>query len=293
MSFHKVLEIREHAGPVYTVACGHGFIYSGSGDKFVTRWNLETGKQDAFAIKFEHSVYTIEVVNNLLFVGLNNGSLHIFDVESRKELKHYTQHQDAIFKIAHNPKLNHVYVGDAEGNFSVWNDSTLEQVIYFPLNCGKIREIAINSEGDLFSLSCQDGTIRIFESKNFNEITTLNGHEGGSTAATFLRNDNKHLVTGGKDARIKFWDYSTEVELKNIPAHNFAVYRLAQIDETLLVSVSRDKTIKIWNDELKVIKRLDAREGGHSHSVNDLAIIDKNRFATCSDDRRVIVWGRD
>ena len=72
MSYHKQIEIREHSGAVYDVCFDGTYLYSASADKFVTRWNLETGQQDNFAIKFEQSPYAIDINGNLLIIGLAN-----------------------------------------------------------------------------------------------------------------------------------------------------------------------------------------------------------------------------
>ena len=58
-----------------------------------------------------------------------------------------------------------------------------------------------------------------------------------------------------------------------------------------LVSSSFDKTIKVWDAKtLKIIKRLEKRDGGHSHVVNRLAKLGKNKFLSVGDDRQIIVW---
>ena len=61
--FIKILEISGHAGAVYTGAVDQNFLYSGSADRYVTRWNIETGEQDKFAIKMDQSVYALEFIS--------------------------------------------------------------------------------------------------------------------------------------------------------------------------------------------------------------------------------------
>ena len=63
-----------------------------------------------------------------------------------------------------------------------------------------------------------------------------------------------------------------------------------RFNDELILSASRDKTIKVWDNDLKFIQRLDHKEGGHRHSVNELVIVDENRFASCSDDGKIILW---
>ena len=293
MSFVKLKEIGGHAAAVYSCAAQGNLIYSGSSDKFVARWKVDEGIQDKFAIKFEKAVYSLALISdNLLAVGLADGALHFFDLDTRKELKFYTKHTEGIFSIRENQQKKHIYAGDADGNLSVWNSETLDLLIYLPLNCGKIRSIAVDESGEVFALACQDGNIRVFETNHFNEINTFYGHENGVTAILFHPTEKGKLYSGGKDALLKLWDWQNQRELISVVAHTFAIYEIISVqDGNQIITASRDKNIKVWDAEnLGIIKRLDAKEGGHRHSVNALAKINENSFVSVSDDKRIIVW---
>ena len=290
--FKKKLEISGHAGAVYTGTVDQNFLYTGSADHFVTRWNIDTGEQDKFAIKMDQSVYALEFISkNILAVGLSSGSLYIFDLESKEEIRHFVQHVKAIFSITSNSLKNQFYVGDADGNLSVWNSKTLELLIYIPLDCGKIRDIHTNQSGELFSVSCQDGTTRIFETVGFNEIVTLNSHNGGATVSCFDLNNSDIILTGGKDAHLNFWKWESSELISSIPAHNYVIYDICYLNSETFITASRDKTIKIWDAITnQVIQRLDSKSGGHKHSVNRLIKVNEVTFASVSDDKRIIIW---
>jgi len=292
MPLQQLKEITGHAGAVYCCASKDDYIYTGSSDNYVARWKINEGVQDKFAIKFEQSVYTLCVTNeDVLVVGLANGGLHFFDISSRKELKFYTQHTAAIFSITYNSIKNHIYVADADGNLSVWSSDGSKLVIYLPLGCGKVRSISVENEGEHFALACQDGTVRIFDSEYFNEIVTIDGHNGGATAALFHPLNPAFLITGGKDALLKLWNWKSGKELKSVVAHTFAIYAIASINNgKTIVTASRDKCVKEWTSSLDFVKRLDAKLGGHKHSVNDLCVLSEELVASCSDDRRIVLW---
>jgi WD40 repeat protein len=296
MSFRKQKEINGHAAPIYCCVAINNHIYSGSSDKHVARWLLDEGVQDKFAIKFEKSIYSLALIeDNLLAVGLSDGGLHFFNLETREELKYYTQHTEGIFSIHFNPHNNHIYVGDAMGNLSVWDKDGLELLIYLPLDCGKIRSIDSSSSGAEFALACQDGTIRVFETEFFNEIKTFQAHQNGATSVLFHPKNPDQIISGGKDALLKLWDWKKEQELTSVIAHTFAIYDIISIQGGQeIVTASRDKNIKVWKaNDLDFIKRLDLKEGGHRHSVNALAKIDESTFVSCSDDKKLIVWERE
>jgi WD40 repeat protein len=291
--YKKIKEISGHSGAIYTSCFDGNFIYTGSADHFVTRWKVDEAIQDKFAIKMDQSVYSIEFIDEkIIVVGLSNGSVYLFDLQLNKEVKNFTQHIKAVFSISYNKNKSQFYIGDADGNLSIWNSKTFELLIYLPLDCGKIRNIHVSENGDLFVASCQDGTTRIFETLGFNEIITLNTHVGGATVSHFHPLNPSLLLTGGKDAHLNIWNWQTSELIKSIPAHNYVLYDICFIENnTKFITASRDKSIKIWKTEsLEVIQRLDQKSGGHKHSVNNITKITENSFASVGDDKKVIIW---
>ncbi len=287
MDVQKILEIREHSGAVYSCKFHNGFIYSASADKFVTRWDPKLGTQDKFALKFEHAIYSIELFENVLFAGLNNGDLHFIDIEAKEERKYFQHHKSGIFALKVNPFNNQLYAGDAEGNLSIWDLKNEKHMLTLPFDCGKIRDVAVREGGMQIALACQDGSVRILETQHFNLIDEIKVNNDGVNAVMF-HPENKTIITGGKDAHLDLWSESGE-RLKHIPAHNFGIYRIMMLSNGF-VTASRDASVKLWTKGLDFIQKITVKEGGHTHSVNDISIIDDHTFVSVGDDRRVIVW---
>jgi WD40 repeat protein len=294
MRFSKLKEISGHSAGIYSLAFDGTFLYSASADKYIARWDIGSGAQDKFAIQFDSPVYSCVLINKgtQLVAALANGHFHIFDLVERKELKFFTQHKVAVFATQENPEKDHLYVGDADGNLSVWDIASLDLLIYLPLGCGKIRRIDVDPTGEFFAVCGQDGFLRVFDTRFFNENCSFKAHEGGVTAALFNPNSPDSIFTGGKDAFLRSWNFRTGELLSSIPAHNFIIYDLLSLnDGRTLLSASRDKTIKIFDLEtLSFLQRLDLKEGGHRHSVNCLIKLSENSFASGSDDKRMIIW---
>jgi WD40 repeat protein len=283
----KKLEIREHTAGVYHIQFYNGFIYSSSADRFLTRWNPELGTQDKFAIRFEQSVFKFVIFKDQLLAGTASGDLHFFDLTNRREIKHYTNHTSAIFSMAIDEVRDQVFVGDADGNLTIWKWSTATFRAEFPMDCGKIRALTIHE--DRLYLGGADGFIYVLDAEKMNLLERFYAHNEGVTALCVLGNT---LYSGGKDAYLRSWNRFTCEKEKAVPAHNFAIYGLIAMNDQL-ISVSRDKSIKGFTSELKPQYRLLARDGGHSHSVNSICSINEQHFATCGDDRRIVLWSTE
>ncbi|MBX7183502.1 MAG: WD40 repeat domain-containing protein, partial [Bacteroidia bacterium] len=75
-----------HAGPIYCLAYGlkAHTIFSGSADRFVAEWDLETGLPSSFSIKLQTIPYSILHLQErkLLLIGNGQGEVHWIDLVS-------------------------------------------------------------------------------------------------------------------------------------------------------------------------------------------------------------------
>ena len=290
----KIKQIVGHVASIYSIDGFNDQVYTSSGDHFVARWNIESGTQDAFSIKAERAIYCLRLIadQSILAFGTNSGSIHVIDIENRKEIRHFVQHKSALFCIQENKFKNQVYSADADGNLAVWKTDTWDLLLFIPLDCGKIRSIIASDNGEHIYLACQDGNIRIFETNGFNEVANFFAHENGANSLAIFPTNPKFLISGGKDGYLRVWDLTDFSVQLEIPAHNYAVYQIIFInDGKNFVTSSRDKSIKIWNaKDCSFIQKIERKDGGHSHAVNDLWKKDENHFVSVGDDKRIILW---
>ncbi len=291
-SLKNTLTISGHNGAIYDVIYYDGQLFTASADKYVAQWDIQTGKQTNFVVKLERSSYNIAFSSefNILSIGTNNGEIHVVDTIKREEKRLLTQHKTAVFSLEHSPLKKQFYSGDKSGIFCAWKAENFDLLITYPYGCGKIREIAINEDEEYIALCCEDGIVRILDTLFFNLVQEIKTpHTDGVNCAVF---DGDFLYTGGKDAFIRKWNWKENKQLLNVPGHNYAVYDLELIDnKQKLISVSFDKSIKIWNaDDISIIERIEFKNNGHRHTVNRIAKITEQLFATVGDDRKIKMW---
>ncbi len=290
-SFTDLLPLQKfqgHSGPIYDIDFDDQFVYSAAADRFVTRWNKSTGEQDAFAIRCEAVPFSIKLFSQgkKLAIGLATGQVHIVDVLEKKETHHFTQHQTGIFAMFETDDNRLLCVGDADGFLSVWETSSMKLLIILPLSCGKIRSIRQWTESSIL-IAGGTGEVLVLETEFFNELNRFYAHEGG-TSVLCLDQSRNELITGGKDGYLRWWDSETFNFKKALPAHKGTIYGLELIDENHFASVSRDKSVKIWKaNERLVIQKLSDKSLGHRRSINALCSNKNGQFAYAGDDKMI------
>lgn len=277
-----------HNGPIYDIDFDELYVYSAAADGYVTRWDKTSGKQDSLAIRCEAVPFSIQLFLNgsKLAVGLATGQVHIVDVVQKRETHHFTQHKAGIFAIYETLDKRFLCIGDADGFLSVWEISTMKLLIILPLSCGKIRSIRQLNPTKIL-IAGGTGEVLVLETEFFNELHRFYAHEAG-TSVLCLDEGRKELITGGKDGYLRWWDSETFALKKALPAHKGTIYGLEFIDEGHFVSVSRDKSVKVWKaKERSVIQKLMDKSSGHRRSINALCSDKNGQFAYAGDNKMI------
>eukprot|EP00038_Savillea_parva_P018694 m.25077 g.25077 ORF g.25077 m.25077 type:complete len:539 (-) comp4209_c0_seq1:129-1745(-) len=136
----------------------------------------------------------------------------------------------------------------------------------------------------------EDTLVKVWNPNSAELITTLTGHTSGVNCLAELAGPN--LVASGSDREIRVWDIDKRTSLTVLKGHGSYVWGLTTVDG-LLVSVSADKTVRLW-----CVER-DRPEFGecfavleeHRDSVYSIAKFpDERTMATGSADTTVIMW---
>lgn len=285
-----------HTGAVYALCEGlhPNQFYSTGGDGNLVEWTLgnPNGKliatigDAAYAICYDRT-------HRCIYVGTQNGYvIRIpidFPAESRKIIFHKNKVSNFLLK---DDKL---YSVSSDGNFVIWDLSRFE--IIKAIYCGPIKlrgiwnfpqeeKIFFGSNKEmLYSYSHKDDKItEILKIPGIKMVFSIVGDDQG-----------KHLWLGGMDARIRVIETEPELEIVNIiNAHWYTINAQVVLnDEKLIISASRDRSIRIWNqDKFELLKDVSfGKTGSHHRSVNHLLWNNENKvLISASDDRTIKSW---
>lgn len=281
-----------HKGPLYSMALNKSknTLYTAGSDGFVVEWNLlkpDMGKviaQTAYSIysmyldEEKNSLYLAQNLKGILKIDLNDFSSEFLVDFSKFWIYDFIKigedlwfvHQDGLVSV-----------------FSLSQNTILKKI---KLDHHRIRKILQyqdkvflgNSQGDLSILS-KEG--QLLKKQNLHNATLFD--------FTIL---DDAIYTVGKDAKIHKFQFNQALEfdlVKSVVGHIYPINTLSfNSSKTLFATGSMDKTIKIWDPELNLLKVIDAaRHGGHRNSVNKLLWSDlNNQLFSISDDKMISIW---
>lgn len=285
--FTRKSKISGHSGPIYTASWDSSFLYTSSTDKFVARWDIQSGLQDTrFTVKLDHAAYTIETNETQCFIACTDGTICAINTQTKQLDWEINLFGNAWFSLKIVAENNWLLAGDAEGNLIALDLKTGVRIIHLPLAAGKIRAITVIHQ-QVFVCTQLIG-ILIFSLPTWNELASWEPNKLGSTAVIWDELLSCY-VSVGKDGYLVLSDINFQIT-KRVPAHYQTIYGLLKLKNNW-ATCSMDKTIKLWNSDFsEVVQRIEYKDGGHNRSVNNVVKLSDELFVTVSDDKQIILW---
>ena len=110
-----------------------------------------------------------------------------------------------------------------------------------------VAGVAFSPDGQRIATACFDGTARIWDAADGNELLLLQGHTNTVNSIAFSP-DGRRVVTSSGDHTAKVWDAATGAALLTLQGHSDRVPSLAlSPDGRLIVTASFDGTAKVWD----------------------------------------------
>lgn len=114
--------------------------------------------------------------------------------------------------------------------------------------------IAVHETEPIFASGSTDSTIRLYDYELQDQISILKGHTHSINCLGWTKDE---LVSGSSDMSLKIWKSANKTNVydfrefycvKTLVGHEHSVSSILNLPETdLTVSVSRDKTIRVWD----------------------------------------------
>ena len=204
----EIAKLEGHTGPVLTLALtpdGKRLV-SGSEDRSVRVWDLETRKQIFESLGHTGRVHAVAVTpdGRRILSGSFDDTLRVWDAGMGRNLAIHRGHTDTINTIAVMKDGRRVLTGSDDKTIRIWD-------IQRGIDLGRleigtnIRSIAVAPGGNLLVAGVNDGSVRIWDIAARTEVERLNLHRSDVTSVA-ISSDGRRIATASDDDTGLVWD---------------------------------------------------------------------------------------
>jgi len=287
-------------------------LASGSEDKTIEMWKLETGKR--WYTLTGHSDWVTCVAFSpdgaTLASGGRDKTIQIWDLNKGKWWYALTGHADRVSAVAFSRDGLVLATGSRDKTVQLWNLNKGRRMLALSGHAGGVEAVAFSAGGEFLATGSRDKTVQLWDWQNGRSICTLaqhgdwvraivfatppsqGGHGGTAPTRGGVGEGSSILATGSRDGTAKLWRVDAQGRgtlLRSMRDNSGDVLCVAfSPDGRVLATGSRDGTIYLWDAEGGGLLEILA---GHAGEVLSVAFsTDGGSLASGGGDRTVKIW---
>ncbi|KAH7906796.1 quinon protein alcohol dehydrogenase-like superfamily [Hygrophoropsis aurantiaca] len=233
-------------------------IISGSWDKTIRIWNVESGKQEGRSLEHDFVVECISISPDERTLAVSgqstggdwrrrpHGKIVLWDLESRKTVRKIQKKVDGD-RMAFSPGGQLIAVTAGKG-IVLLNAETGER-IREPLQFGEnIHCLAFSPDGARIATGTKNGNVRVSNvATGETVIGPINAHTDSVTSMVFTP-DGKQIITSSSDKSIRVWNGSTGQAVGNpMLGHEQGIYHIALSRDGRCLASTQPGKVRIWS----------------------------------------------
>ncbi|KOC66252.1 Periodic tryptophan protein 2 like protein, partial [Habropoda laboriosa] len=179
------------------------------------------------------------------------GQLLVWEWQSETYAMKQQGHSNNMNCLAYSPDGQYIVTGGDDGKVKLWNTMNGFCTITFQEHASTVTGVLFSHNRKFIVSASLDGTVRAYDLARYRNFRTLTSPRPVQFSCVALDSSDEFLAAGGQDFfEIYLWSVKLGTLLEILSGHEGPVVSLAFspiLTSTELVSVSWDKTLKIWN----------------------------------------------
>lgn len=295
ISYKHVGDLTGHRSGIYALLQGdeRGELLSAGGDGSLIAWNTDNYHTKKVLTFVKDVIFCMAKTPDKtgLILGTMSGKLIKYNRKNNRIDPGLKAHDAGVFDLLFIDDNRLATIG-GDGRLKIWDAHTFTLVHEVALSDTKLRSLDLNAEKGHLAVGTIQGVITVLDVKNLKTIIRFKGHDRGIYFVKYHPH-KKMLITGCIDGVLNFWQI--EKDYKHVykrAIHQSSIYGFDHHKwDDLYVTVSKDKSVKIWDPTFDVPKTIDRFSGpGHRFSVNTVCWLHNGLLATAGDDKLIKLW---
>lgn len=168
-------------------------------------WEINSGKSVLQAGKDFDAVLAASLRSDLGGVSLGGPAkrVKLWDTAADEQLVSIKKHTDWVTQLAYSPDGVLLASGGRGGGLHIWEADTGHAFHVLRGHKAAITGMAWRSDSNLLATVSEDGEMIVWEMNNGKQVKKQGAHKGGALSVDW--NHNGHLVTGGRDKKVRIW----------------------------------------------------------------------------------------
>jgi tRNA A-37 threonylcarbamoyl transferase component Bud32 len=243
-------------------------------------------------------VMTVGPHPQLVAVGGVDGSIRLWDIESRRKLANFRTelhqragHEALVTSLAFSPDGAFLASGHVDGNIHLWSLDTGEEISVRVRHEASIGELAFSPDGEVLASCGLDNTVKLWDLESLRRGAAerrLIRQPAGVTSLLFTT-DGAQLITGLTNRVLRVHDARTGRLSTTLRGHGAAVTTcINSPDGNQIATGARDCVIRIF--DLNRREEVIALQG-HKKAIASLSYFpDGKEIASVAMDNSLIIW---
>lgn len=224
-------------------------LASGSGDRTLKFWELETGTLLRTIPAHDSWVRAIAASPDGRWLAScsNDRTVKLWDWETGNLRHTLAGHTDWVRAVAFQPDGRLLASSGQDRSIRLWNPATGEPVTCLKGHDHWITTIAFVPNSHWLISGSRDTTLQVWNWRTGSSVGVLKGHTSTVTAIALSPN-GQILVSASDDGTLRLWDWRSGKLRKVLTGHEATVSAIAvTADGSTLISTGHDRTIKLWD----------------------------------------------